>query len=67
MSQSDDKSIQLILHASDDTVWALAQFVKRATWEHFRACAKDDDEAYAIRDGIAKLSTALAEKGFAPR
>lgn len=46
---------------------ALAQFVKRAGWTEFRQCAVNDDEAYLISDAIAKLQTALAEQGFAPR
>ncbi|MFL6970066.1 hypothetical protein ACJ6X8_27940 [Pseudomonas alvandae] len=46
---------------------ALAQFVKRLTWSDMRGCAKDDDEAYEIRDAVGKLQNALALAGYAPR
>lgn len=46
---------------------ALAQFVKRIGWSDARALAVDDDEAYAMMDGIAALQRALAEAGYAPR
>jgi hypothetical protein len=62
-----DPIIQLDIHLDDDSAWALAQFVKRVRWEHFRACAVDEQEAHAIRHGISRLQEALAEKGYAPR
>ena len=55
------------LNIDDSQAMALAQFVKRAGWTEFRQCAVNDDEAYLISDAIAKLQTALAEQGFAPR
>jgi hypothetical protein len=62
-----DHAIQLNLRLDDDSAWALAQFVKRVRWEHFRACAVDEQEAHAIRHGVSRLQEALAEKGYAPR
>jgi hypothetical protein len=46
---------------------ALAQFVKRVTWEGMRECAVDDAEAYEIRAAIDSLQKALGESGYAPR
>lgn len=46
---------------------ALAQFVKRVGWQEFRACAVDDDEAYAIRSAVDQVQRALAEQGYSPR
>lgn len=52
---------------SEGEALALAQFVKRVGWQEIRVNAVDDDEAYLIRDAIAKLQTALADSGFSPR
>jgi len=46
---------------------ALAQFCKRVGFSDLRATAKDDDEAYVMRDGVDALRRALADAGFAPR
>uniref|UniRef100_UPI0036D8DBCA DUF7706 family protein n=1 Tax=Photorhabdus sp. RM322S TaxID=3342825 RepID=UPI0036D8DBCA len=46
---------------------ALAQLVKRLNWVEIRACAVNDEEAYQIKDAIAKLQSALAYRGYAPR
>lgn len=46
---------------------ALAQLVKRIGWSDARSLAVNDDEAYAMMDGIAALQRALAEAGYAPR
>ena len=46
---------------------ALAQLAKRLTFSDMRACAVDDNEAYVIRDAVAKLQKALADAGYAPR
>ena len=59
--------ITVSVELTDDLALALAQFVKRATFSEFRACAVDDDEAYQISDAVAKLQRALAEAGYAPR
>ncbi|MCT8354508.1 MULTISPECIES: DUF7706 family protein [Photorhabdus] len=46
---------------------ALAQLVKRLNWAEIRACAVNDEEAYQIKDAIAKLQSALTYCGYAPR
>lgn len=45
----------------------LAQLVKRIQWDHVRACAAGDEEAYRMRTAIEQLQSALAGKGFSPR
>lgn len=52
---------------SHEETLALAQFFKRLNWGEMRGCATDDDEAYSIRDAVAKLQNALARGGYAPR
>ena len=47
--------------------WALALFLKRVGWSEIRGNAKDDQEAYDIRDGIEAAARALADAGYAPR
>lgn len=59
--------IKLSLELNQAQAWALAQFVKRVSWQEFRANAVDNDEAYLIRDGIVRLQGALATSGYAPR
>ena len=46
---------------------ALAQFVKRVTWEAMRECSVDEAECYEIRAAIDKVRSALAEANYAPR
>ena len=41
--------------------------VKPIGWSDARSLAVNDDEAYAMMDGIAALQRALAEAGYAPR
>jgi hypothetical protein len=62
-----NQPLQLTLEIDQQTAWALAQFVKRSRFDQYRDCAVDDDEAYLIRDGVAALEKALADRGFAPR
>lgn len=47
--------------------WALAQFLKRAGWDSYRALAVDDDEAEQMRAAGETLRVALAQHGYAPR
>ena len=46
---------------------AFAQFLKRATWDHYRSLAVSDDEARAMQRLAERLRLALAEQGYAPR
>lgn len=48
-------------------VEALAQFAKLLMFDDIRSKAVDDEEAYAIRDAVEKLQTALADVGYGPR
>lgn len=52
---------------SNQEAWDLAQFLKRATFSDFRACAVDDDEAYRMIQAADRLRVALAESGHSPR
>ena len=61
------QTVRFAIEMEDNEAWELAQFVKRAGWDHFRSCAVNDDEAYVIRDAVVKFERALAEAGYAPR
>jgi len=45
----------------------LAQFLKRVCFSDFRNCARNDDEAYLMRDASERIREALAENGYNPR
>jgi hypothetical protein len=62
-----DTIVKLDLHLDPDSTWALAQFLKRSRWEHFLACAVDEEEAHQIKFAVGRLEAALADKGYAPR
>ena len=47
--------------------WALAQLVKRLTFNECRANAVSDDEAYLMIDALAKLQRSLINAGVNPR
>lgn len=61
------KMIQLTAELTDSQAWNLAQFLKRVGFSDFRSNARDDDEAYAMRDAAEQVRRALAESGVAPR
>jgi hypothetical protein len=46
--------------------YALAQFIKRSTFEDFRRRASSDDDAYVILEAISQLRKALASAGCEP-
>jgi hypothetical protein len=52
---------------TDDQLWALAQFLKRAGFSDYLGLAVDRDEARVMLDAGEKLRAALAELGYAPR
>ena len=52
---------------TDDEAWAFAQFLKRAGWDHYRALASNDNEAYAMQVFAERLRQAFADSGYAPR
>ncbi len=51
----------------DESVWALAQFLKRASFSDYRQLAQNEEEAYEMQFAAEKLREALAEKGISPR
>lgn len=48
-------------------IWALAQLVKRLSFNECRANAVDNDEAYLMTDALVKFQRFLAGAGVAPR
>ena len=62
-----DTMTRFELLLNDEHSMALAQFVKRAQLDNFRACSVDDEEAYTIQAAVLKLQEALAAGGYAPR
>lgn len=66
-STMNEPPVHVNLDLSSSAVLALAQFVKRVSWETMRECAVDDAEAYEIRAAVDTLQKALAEAGYAPR
>ena len=52
---------------TDAEAWALAELVKRISWDELRGNAANENEAYAMRDAVNRLQGALAEAGFNPR
>jgi hypothetical protein len=61
------KTIQPTAELTDFQAWILAQFLKRVGFPDFRNNARDDDEAYAMRDAAELVRRALGESGVAPR
>jgi hypothetical protein len=55
------------LDLTDDQLWALAQFLKRAGFSDYLGLAVDKDEARILLDAGEKLRAVLAELGYAPR
>jgi hypothetical protein len=51
----------------ENEAWALAEFLKRASFSDYRALAASEDEAYAMFDAAEKVRRALAERGIEPR
>jgi hypothetical protein len=59
--------IRVELDLPDPEALALAQLVKRITWEAMRQCSANEDECYLIRAAVERLRQALGEVGYAPR
>ena len=57
----------LTMQLPDESVWALAQFLKRASFSDYRQLAQNEEEAYEMQFAAEKLREALAEKGISPR
>jgi hypothetical protein len=61
------KTVSLAVELTDAQAWNLAQFLKRVGFSDFRAAARNDEEAYAMRDAADRVRDALAAGGYAPR
>ena len=59
--------VMLSLELTESEALALAQFVKRVTWNEMRACAVDEAECYEIRRGLDLLRQELNLQGYSPR
>lgn len=64
---ADDATAEGYSEMSAAEAVALAQLCKRITFSDLRSCSVDNDEAYVMRDAVAKLQEALRGAGYAPR
>ncbi|ADP02388.1 gp43 [Burkholderia phage KS14] len=64
---ADDAPAEGYSEMSEAEAVALAQLCKRITFSDLRSCSVDNDEAYVMRDAVAKLQAALRSAGYAPR
>ena len=62
-----EQTLHLDLALGEQNAWDLAQFLKRAGFSEFRACAVDQDEAYRMIAAADKVRRALADAGVDPR
>jgi hypothetical protein len=62
-----EKTITLHVELTDTEAENLAQYLKRAGFSEYRAKAKNDEEAYAMRDAAERVADALSAAGYAPR
>ena len=58
---------KLIIEASEQEIYALAQFLKRVGWDDIRKNSATETEAHEAQTGIERMSVALAEIGYNPR
>ena len=49
---------QFTIELDSEDALALAQFLKRITWNDMRGCAIDENETYRIKDALGKLQRA---------
>ena len=63
----NEQRFELTVQITETQAHHAAQFLKRAGWTEYRACAVDNEEAYAIRDALDAIQRALRDAGFAPR
>jgi hypothetical protein len=62
-----EKTITLRVELTATEAENLAQYLKRAGVSDYRAKARDDEEAYAMRDAAERVADALSSAGYAPR
>jgi hypothetical protein len=59
--------ITMAITLTDGQAFAFAEFLKRASFDHYRGLAANEDEAYAMRDAGEAFRKALIEHGYNPR
>ncbi len=47
--------------------WAFAQFLKRSTFDTFKACSANEEETYDMIGAVEKPREGFAMAGFDPR
>lgn len=52
---------------TDKEAWALAQFLKRISWDEVRRNAVSDDDAHVMLDALGKVRNGVNRAGFDPR
>jgi hypothetical protein len=60
-------TVSVTVELTDMEAWNFAQFLKRMGFSDFRSNARNEAEAYAMRDAADRLRAALGEAGYAPR
>lgn len=61
------ETIKIDIELTEEKAGALAQFLKRITWEEMRRCAVSDDDAYTMREALGTVQDAVNRAGFNPR
>lgn len=67
---SKQAKVKVTLELPDDQAMALAQMVKRFSWDHAVSLSSPHDggrQRDAMLEGVMMLSRALREAGYAPR
>lgn len=59
--------ITITVTLESEKAWALAQFLKRVTYDDVRQRAVDGDDAYTMLAAFEQVQHALRQKGVAPR
>lgn len=64
-----DDSVHLTVELTRQQAWNLAQFLKRTAFSDVlrTTVGNDEEEAYAMLEGIRAVERALEEVGVAPR
>lgn len=63
----EPRRVNFTVSMSSEQAESFAQFLKRAGLSTFSELAKDETEAYAMRDVAAKIAEGFAAKGYDPR
>lgn len=59
--------MRLEVELPDAAAWEFAQFLKRSTWETYRALAVGEDDTRLMVDACERLREALVKAGVDPR